>query len=186
MTRELGHAPRSGGTVGGMGKHHCVLIAAALALAACNKKVDTEGLEKTIAERGDLGGTATKVDCPDDVKAEKGAVFVCQVEIDGKKTYPLEITIESVDGSKVNMMTKWKDTLISRAKLIELLTPSVRGQTSEAVNVMCGDEADPLFPRPADGLVWCDISDGTESAKIRVEVDEALNVQRWDVAEPNQ
>lgn len=167
-----------------MGK--LLLLMAALCAAACNKKVDTEGLEKTIAERTDLGGTPTRVDCPDDVKAEKGAIFVCQVEIDGKKTYALEVTVESIDGSKVNMMTKWKDPLLSRARLVEILTPSVRGQTSEAVNVDCGDEADPLFPRPADGIVWCDISDGTQNAKIRVEVDEAFNVGKWEVAEAPQ
>jgi hypothetical protein len=160
-----------------------MLLAAVLVAAGCDKKVDTDGLEKTISERTDLGGTATRVDCPDDVKADKGAIFVCQVQIDGKKEYPLEVTIESVEGSKVNMITKWKDPLLSRAKLEEVLTPSVRSQTNDAVVVDCGDDADPLFPRPADGNVWCDISDGKEAAKIRVEVDEAFNVGKWEVAE---
>lgn len=162
------------------------LLTAAVIAAGCSKKVDTEGLEKTIAERDDLGGEVTRVVCPKDVKAEKGAIFLCQVQIDGKKSYPLEVTIESVDGDKLNMFTKWKDRLLSRAKLVEILTPSVRAQTSEAVNVDCGDEEDPLFPRPSEGIVWCDISDGKESAKIKVEVDEELNVGKWEVVEAPQ
>jgi len=81
-------------------------------------------------------------------------------------------------------VTGWElqPPLLSAQKLVAILTPSVREQTSPEVNLDCGP--DPLLARPADGVVWCGISDGKQAAQIRIEVDEALNVQKWAVAEP--
>jgi hypothetical protein len=80
--------------------------------------------------------------------------------------------------------TQWalEPTLIGRSKLEGILTPSVRDKTSPGVTVTCGDQ--PLFPRPADGTVWCDIADAERAAKIKVELAEDLEVKRWEVATP--
>jgi len=62
------------------------------------------------------------------------------------------------------------------------LTPSVREKTSPDVKVDCGPAA--ILSRPADGVVWCSIADGEKQAKIKVEIDDGLNVKRWEVADP--
>ncbi|HEU4726822.1 MAG TPA: DUF4333 domain-containing protein [Kofleriaceae bacterium] len=231
---------------------------AAFAGSACKAKVDTKGFEDTIRQRThDLGLVATKVVCPKDVEAKPGNVFTCQVELDGKKTYALDVTLKSVDSqtTKVNLDTAWHDgaavqvaklepalagelgkalgsavtlkcgdeplrfldaqrktrceltagtvkstatidfdealaptdwhldpPLLGRAKLEEILTPSVREKTSPGVKVDCGPNA--LVPRPADGVVWCSIADADKQAKIKVEIDDKLQLQRWEVATP--
>lgn len=239
----------------------CVLsvaLVAALAAVGCKSKVDTKGFEDTIRQRtSELGLHATKVTCPSDVEAKQGNVFTCQVELDGKKTYGLDVTLKSVDKASkhVNLDTAWHDgaavqvaklepavtdelskqlgspvtlkcgdeplrfldaqhkvkcqltagktkstatidfdeglkptawhldpAILARAKLEEILTPSVREKTSPDVKVDCGPAA--ILSRPADGVVWCSIADGDKQAKIKVEIDDGLNVKRWDVANP--
>ena len=75
--------------------------------------------------------------------------------------------------------TGWKldPMLLSKAKLEELLTPSVREKTAPDVVVTCGTQA--LLPRAADGMVVCDVT-GSKTGKIKVDVDADLNVKRWD------
>ncbi len=77
--------------------------------------------------------------------------------------------------------TGWKldPPLLNRAKLEELLTPNVREKTAPTVMVSCGTE--PLLPRPADGMVKCEASDGAKKVPLHVEVDADLNVKKWEV-----
>ena len=235
-----------------------VLLAAALGAVACKTKVDTRSFEDIIRQRtSELGLHATKVACPSDVEAKPGRSFTCQVELDGKKTYALDVTLKSVDKgtSQVNLDTAWHEgaavqvaklepvltaelgkalgspvtikcgdeplrfldpqrkvrcelaagtikstatidfndaltptdwhldpALLARAKLEEILTPAVREKTNPGVKVDCGPAA--LLLRPADGVVWCSIADADKQAKIKVEVDDKLNVRRWEVATP--
>jgi hypothetical protein len=235
-----------------------MVLIAALAVVACKNKVDTKGFEDTVRQRtSEMGMHATKVSCPADVEAKPGNVFTCQVELDGKKTYALDVTLKGVDRatSKASLDTAWHDgaavqvaklepaltqelgkalgsqvtltcgdeplrfldpqrklrcaltagavkstatidfnealtptdwhldpPLLGRVKLEEILTPSVRDKTGPGVKVDCGPAA--LLLRPADGVVWCSIADPDKQAKIKVEIDDKLNVQRWEVATP--
>ena len=242
---------------------HAVVLA--LVCAGCSfeascgkKKVKTKEFEATIEERTRaLGMNPTKVDCGEPVEAKVGNAFTCQVELDGEKTYPMNVSITGVDekAERVDLDPKWEggrgvvsakieeavaielgkrfgdgiqldcgeplrfvseddtivcdiasgsyrgkatlvfkpgtteladvkagDDLLGRRILEGILEPSVREQTSPAVKVTCGDQA--IIPRPADGILWCDIADDKQAAKIRVEIDEELNVKRWEVAEP--
>jgi Domain of unknown function (DUF4333) len=230
----------------------------AFAVVACKSKVDTKGFEDTIRQRTTaLGLHATKVACPANVEAKPGGVFTCQVELDGKKTYGLDVTIKAMDKatSKVDLDTAWHDgaavqvakldqgltaelskalggavtikcgdeplrfldpqrklrcelvagevksaatidfdaalqptdwhldpAILARAKLEEILTPAVREKTNPDVKVDCGPAA--FLLRPADGVVWCAIADADKQAKIKVEIDDKLNLQRWEVATP--
>jgi hypothetical protein len=72
--------------------------------------------------------------------------------------------------------------LLTRTKLEEVLTRSVRGQTTADASVDCGSGV--LLVRPADGSVWCGISSAGRKAKIKVDIDDELNVTHWEVAEP--
>ena len=148
-------------------------------LAACDKKVDTADMQNKI--KAQIPG-AQKVDCPGGVRPEQGKTVECKVALDDGNTYPLIVSIDEVDGDRFKFSSRFKDPLIATTALVELLTPSVRGQTNDAVNVDCG--TDKYLTRPADGVLWCSISDGHEQAKIRVQLDEELNVKDWAVAEP--
>ena len=79
-------------------------------------------------------------------------------------------------------ITGWKTEppLLSKTKLEELLTSSVREKTAPAVVVTCGTA--PVLVRPADGVIWCEIADGAERAEIKVSIDEALEHTSWEVA----
>jgi hypothetical protein len=72
--------------------------------------------------------------------------------------------------------------LLGRAKLEDLLTPAVREKTTPTVKIDCGPAA--FLVRPADGWVWCSVSDAGKRAKLKVEVDEKLVVHRWEVVAP--
>jgi hypothetical protein len=227
--------------------------------ASCGKKkVETREFEATIKERTTaLGLNPTKVDCGEPVEAKVGVTFTCKVELDGEKTYDMNVAVTGVDekADRVDLDPKWAGGNAVVAKKIEemvsarlaerygagvgldcgeplrfvpdddrftcdltsgtyqgkvtlifadgttnlddlefeshvlgksilegILTPSVREKTSPEVVVTCGDQA--MIPRPADGVIWCDIADATQKAKIKVVVDEQNNVTRWDVADP--
>jgi hypothetical protein len=225
------------------------LLAAVLALAACNKTVKTKEFEADVKKRlGEIGFPDASVACAKDVKAEKGKEFTCDVGIEGK-TYVLVVTITNVDGSRVDMDTKWKDgeaivtarleppfanqltsslgvpvtvecgdalrflaadrsvacditaatakakltitfddklepngtkidpQLISKAKVEEFLVPSIKEKTGVDTKVTCG--ADPVMPRPADGVFRCDVEGGPSPAKVKVTVDDTLEKIEW-------
>jgi len=90
----------------------------------------------------------------------------------------------TIDFDEALAPTDWHldPPLLGRAKLEELLTPSVREKTNPGVKVDCGPAG--FLLRPADGVVWCSIADADKQAKIKVEIDGNLKVQRWEVATP--
>jgi hypothetical protein len=124
-------------------------------------------------------GAGVAVDCGADLRfisADKK--LPCDITAGA---YRGKVTVLFDDEDEISDVT-FDDKLLVKKSLEDLLTPSVREQTSPTVVVTCGDQV--LVPRPADGVVWCDIVDGAQAAKIRVEVDDNLDVKTWAVAEP--
>jgi hypothetical protein len=131
---------------------------------------------------GELGkqfGTPVTVDCGKDtmVFLDKARNVTCDLAAGDTKA-KVVITFDD----KLNPTT-WKldPQLLAKSKLEGILTEPVRAKTSPTVAVTCGDK--PLLPRPADGTVWCEIADGAKKAKLKVAVDDDLQVKGWEVAE---
>jgi hypothetical protein len=74
---------------------------AAVALAACTKTVNTEGLEQQIAAelRTQTGVNPTSVECPEDVEAEAGATFTCTATADDGSTATITVTQQDDQGN---------------------------------------------------------------------------------------
>jgi hypothetical protein len=130
-------------------------------------------------ELGKQFGTPVTVDCGKDamIFLDKSRNVTCDLTAADAKAKVLV----TFDDKLVPTTWKLDPQLLAKAKLEGILLEPVRAKTSPAVNVTCGDK--PLLPRPADGTVWCEISDGTKKAKLKVEVDEDLKVKSWEVAE---
>ena len=143
--------------------------------AVISKKIAANA-PKALAEA--LGTTVT-VDCGTEpllfLEASKAT---CKLT-SGKTSSTLLLTFDD----KLEV-TGWelKPPLLGRAKLEGVLTPAVAEKTSPQVKVDCGP--DDLIARPADGNVWCGITDGAQAAKIRVTVTPELKVEKWEVATP--
>jgi hypothetical protein len=69
--------------------------------------------------------------------------------------------------------------LVVPSKMVELMTPLVRAKTNPLVELDCGPAR--AFPRPTDGIVWCALTDGAHHARLKLEVDAKLDLQRWSV-----
>jgi hypothetical protein len=72
-----------------------VLLGALLlfAVGCGDKTVDTGSIEKSIKDQVvGAGAPVTKVDCPSDVKSEKGATFKCDVSFENGGTGKVEVT----------------------------------------------------------------------------------------------
>jgi hypothetical protein len=131
----------------------------------------------TAIELGKMLGTEVAVDCGEPLRflsAER--TVTCDLSAGGLAS---KLTL-TFDAGLVPTDYKLDPPLLGKAKLEEVLTPSVREKTNPKVAVTCGPDV--LMLRPADGIVWCGIDDGTEKAEIKVTVDEKLNVQGWEVA----
>lgn len=75
--------------------------AAALAITACSKSVDTDELEKQVAAQFEAQGIKTdEVNCEDDLEAEVDATTECEVT-GGGETVTVELTVTEVDGNNV-------------------------------------------------------------------------------------
>jgi hypothetical protein len=74
---------------------------AAVALAACTKTVNTDGLEQQIAAEleAQAGVTPSSVDCPDDVEAEAGGTFTCTATADDGSTATITVTQQDDQGN---------------------------------------------------------------------------------------
>src|SRR5690606_31254913 len=74
--------------------------------------------------------------------------------ISGKTTSTLRLTF-----NEQRDVTGWQldPPLLGRAKLEQILTPSVQAKLGPAAQVSCGPEA--LLRRPDDGVVRCDVND---------------------------
>jgi len=156
------------------------------ALAGCRAKVDTKGFEDLIRTRTTaMGLHATKVACPADVEAKPGKVFTCQVEVDGKKTYALDVTVTSVDkaSSKANFDTGWHD---GAAAVVATLDSSLSAELGKslggAVVVRCGDE--PLRFLDAQRKIRCQLVAGDVTTSATIDFDAALNATDWHLDPP--
>ncbi|MDH4112868.1 MAG: DUF4333 domain-containing protein [Actinomycetota bacterium] len=73
----------------------------AIAVAACTKTLDTDGLEgmlKTdIADQ--VQAVITAVDCPADVEVETGATFECTAEEESGTTFTIQVTQSDDQGN---------------------------------------------------------------------------------------
>jgi hypothetical protein len=129
-------------------------------------------------ELGKQFGTKVAVDCGKDALAflDKNRNVTCDLTAGDQKAKVLVTFDEKL------VPTKWQldPMMLSKAKLEELLTAPVQAKTSPTAKVTCGDK--PLVPRPADGNVMCDLSDGDKEAHLKVAVDENLEVKGWEVA----
>lgn len=83
-------------------------VAAATSLTACEasvstgKTIDSGNAEKLIGEQlsKQFGGGKVAVDCPQDIKAEKGGTFTCTATSpDGKETAKVEATQKDDKGN---------------------------------------------------------------------------------------
>jgi hypothetical protein len=130
-------------------------------------------------ELGKQFGTAVTIDCGKDamVFLDKSRNVTCDLAAGDTKAKVL-ITF---DDKLVPTTWKLDPQLLAKAKLEGILLEPVRAKTSPGVAVTCGDK--PLLPRPADGTVWCELAEGDKKAKLKVAVDEELQVKGWEVAE---
>jgi hypothetical protein len=131
------------------------------------------------AELSKQFGTPVTTDCGKDtmVFLDKDRNVTCDLTAGETKAKVL-VTFDD----KLNP-TNWKldPQLLGKTNLEGILLEPVRAKTSPGIAVTCGDRS--LFPRPADGTVWCEIAEGEKKAKLKVAVDESLKVTSWEVAE---
>jgi hypothetical protein len=129
-------------------------------------------------ELGKQFGTAVTVDCGKDamVFLDKARNVTCDLAAGDAKSKVLVTFDDKL------VPTNWKldPQLLAKAKLESILTEPVRAKTSPGVAVTCGDKA--LLVRPADGTVWCEIAEGEKKAKLKVAVDEEMQIKSWEVA----
>lgn len=72
-------------------------LAAALALAACAKTVDSDDLEGQLEEQFAASGSSdVTADCPDDEKVEKGNEFTCTLTED-KSGQSIDVIVTMTD-----------------------------------------------------------------------------------------
>ncbi|MGZ8631161.1 MAG: DUF4333 domain-containing protein [Actinomycetota bacterium] len=66
----------------------------ALAVAACTKTLDTDGLEGELTTQIEeqTGTTITTVDCPADVEVKTGGTFECTAEEESGTTLTIKVT----------------------------------------------------------------------------------------------
>ncbi|HEY0193334.1 MAG TPA: DUF4333 domain-containing protein [Kofleriaceae bacterium] len=230
-------------------------------LAGCGQQVDSKKLEADLRDKTKAQGmNPTKVSCPSGVQPKQGAVFTCQIELDGKKTYPLDLTISKInDDHTLAFENKWHDgpavqlaklvpaltddlgkqlggpvrldcgkdplafldvqrklhcdlaagdpkvevktkavidfddklvpsdwhldpPLLAKAKVEERVTPAVREKAGAGVTVDCGAAA--YLPRPPDGNLMCSVKDGDKTGKLKISVDDKLELKGWEILPP--
>ena len=154
-----------------------LFVCAAVTLAACNK-VDTKKLEKDLQSDLEAGGMeGVEVSCPKDVKAEEGKTFQCDVKMEDR-TYKLDVTIKEKKGSELDLQTNFVDgAAFPRKKLVELLVPAVKEKIGQEPTIDCGEE--PLL-FAEEGKIYCKVSAGGQSGKLRVDIDGA-DVKGWEI-----
>ncbi len=155
------------------------LLLSVLAIAGCKKTVDTKAFEKTLAGKvSELGFTPGPITCPSGIEGKKGAAFTCKVEIE-KTTYDLAVTITSVDGSNVQMDTKWAKGPAVISKKIAATAPKALAEAlGTTVVVDCGTE--PLMFLEA-GKAKCKLTSGHTSATLLLAFDDKLEVTGWEL-----
>ena len=102
--------------------------------------------------------------------------LACELVADDLKT-GLVLTFDR----KQVFPTDWhlEPPLIVTSKLEAAVTPAARAKTVPELEVECGPAQ--LVLRPADGVIWCDVSTPTQRGKMSVEIDGKLDIQRWKI-----
>jgi Domain of unknown function (DUF4333) len=74
----------------------------AVAVAACTKSLDTDGLESKLKTQieAQTDSTITGVECPDDIKVESGATFECTATEESGATFTIEV-VQTDDAGNV-------------------------------------------------------------------------------------
>jgi hypothetical protein len=77
------------------------LAVLAIAVAACSKTLDTEGLEAELKSQIEeqTPSTITSVDCPADVEAKAGEVFECTAEEGSGAMFTIQVTQRDDEGN---------------------------------------------------------------------------------------
>lgn len=134
-----------------------------------------EQLEKEIGERF---GNEVAIDCPEGPIVLEDRKTTCPITIGGA---PATMTVE-LGEDQIIRPSSFEPEPLSLEKIAEGLSASVQSQTNPNVKIDCGPNK--VIIRPADGVVRCQISDGQQTATIRIEVDAQNTVLGWKVEEP--
>jgi hypothetical protein len=127
-------------------------------------KVDTKQIETTLTGDPERGVTFTKATCPDqEIEAKVGAWIECDVEVDGRKTYPLRVTVSEVKGTKLSFKTTYVKPNVSEQQIRDTYGASVAKQLGVPVGIDCGE---PLPAVPDDRLLRCDATVGTMKTSV--------------------
>jgi hypothetical protein len=150
-----------------------ILLAGCSFHADCGgkKTIKAREVEKTLQSQPTEGVTFTKVTCPDDVEVKVDATFDCQIEVDGKKTYPLHITITAVEGTKFTYTNAWPKPVISEKVIRDKFAAPIAQELGVPVTVECGEPLREIV----DGKATCDATVGTLKTKFQVAFDDKLS-----------
>lgn len=160
-----------------------LLFGVVIGLVGC-KQVDSKKLEADLRDKTKAQGfNATKISCPSGVEPKQGAVFTCQIELDAKKTYALDITITKLnDDHTLSFDTKWHDgAAVNLAKLVPALDAELGKQLGGPVRLDCGHE--PLAFLDGQRKLHCDLAAGDPAAEVKtkatVDFDDKFNASGW-------
>jgi hypothetical protein len=142
--------------------------------AGCGSEtLDTAEAEDTIKSfiQGQTGANVSSVDCPDDVNAEKGTRFACEVTAaDGSKA---TIDVEQTsDEGNIDVSAPLLQTRITE----EFITESLRKFSGRRATVDCPDL---VLAKPSGTQLTCKSSSGA-NRRIAVKVD-AQGQITWDI-----
>jgi len=208
-------------------------------------------VQKNLEKEPTLEGVSvTRVICEDGDDVEVGHVYWCGVELDRRKTYPLDVKVTALEGSTVKFEMTWRQLVVSERAIRRELGPSIERDLGVPAEIDCGEPlvmsgedgtarcgvtvddiqtklvlrfdatsgkvnidrledrllsvptlneiltrsvheklgaearvecpSGKLIRRPDDGVLHCVVTDGERRASLRVDIDEDLNVKRWE------
>jgi hypothetical protein len=151
-------------------------LVAPVVLAGCGTEtLDADKAETQVesAIEGQTGADVSSVDCPDDVKAEKGKKFTCEATAtDGTKA-TITLTQTSDDGD-VHI-----DAPLVYINIVEdSLAESLRMQTGKRATVDCPD----LVAAKGGAQLTCQSSSGGRKKNVAVKVDAQGRIT-WDLGQ---
>lgn len=150
-------------------------VLALVALAGCGTETldaDTgESSIKSVIEQ-QTGADVSSVDCPDDVKVEKGKSFTCEATgADGTK---VTIDVEQTnDKGDISTSTQ----LLRPSFMEEFIAESIRGMTGRRATVDCPDL---VVAKEAGTRLTCRSSSGGNKKNVAVQVDAQGRIT-WDL-----
>jgi hypothetical protein len=152
-------------------------VASLGALGACTKKIDRGKAQSAIKSSlsASIGVPVTSVSCPDDIKLEKGGVFMCDATFEGDTVVKVKVEQTDSDGT----VTFGPATqILASAKLADLIAGNAKN-AGEEIKVDCGNKVyntEPPTPIP------CTFSDAAGTVrKVNVLMDATGNFKFEDV-----